>query len=139
MQIKLLDEIFSDGKGLPEYAIASPDTEVAEGEKVLVVLEDEDLRRLYSLQRVYAARVIELAASAESPLQSPEARFALRKEAGKAGIQADLVGKLFWAAIKEKYDLLGISSIGIRKGWNLVERPSEGPDRLEGLLRGFGC
>lgn len=111
--------------------LIEPTAEVGKKDHVVGVA-DEDIRKLYGLamqwdkvamETAIAARYVNNRADQE---QSAERALMLHKK-------SELLMDLFWASLKDAFDLWQKPSVGIREGWKIVWSEPEVPPII-GLL-----
>lgn len=115
---RILEEV---GKIDPE-TIQDIDSDVAEGEKVVCVLEDMDLRKLWQ----FGILCTDEANKAHS---RAKVAYAKGDEAGckiertifdDYLLMREITNVTFWRELRKKYDLVEEPSIAIRKDWQIV-------------------
>ncbi len=80
--------------------------------------EDVELQRLWTLGRrlrVEARRTI-----ADAQLAKKDAQQELLTRANELDQKGELVLDIFWASIKDSFNLWDKASIGIREGWQVI-------------------
>lgn len=112
-------------------------------ETELGVVHDPFLRRLWTTMHTTKTKFMELQSKAETETDEAKAKE-FNTEADKIRSLAEFMRELFWIEIKVQFNAWHYSSIGIRKGWMLVDSTKTDPGvdkdglkRILGLLGGL--
>ncbi len=100
--------------------LISPDSEVSEKEEVIGEIDSDELKSIYCLVQKWgkAARFAAESGKAEKASELAE--------------KADLLMAIFWASLKDAFDLWEKPAVGIRKDWKVVwfKRKASSPNIL---------
>jgi hypothetical protein len=131
-----LDIIKMELENLDLEGLLEPTTEV--GAKDHVVGEaDTDLKRLYGLAMQWDKTAIESLVAARYVNNREHQEHHVEK-ATELHKKSELLMEIFWASIKDSFDLWQKPSVGIRKGWKVVWSEPEVPPIIGILGELFG-
>jgi len=106
------------------------DSEVEEGETVIGVLENEDIKKLYILMLETSKKLVDLLKnSRDLPTSKEECKKTL-KEIQLLKNEKELLSVCFWNSVRQEMPEtldLDYDSIGIRKDWQVVGFSDETP------------
>lgn len=139
-----IETVIEKGRSLPEDQQICPfqDNEVAEGEKVLGVV-DPAIRCFASEAnriRIEAKEKIDahLKMHVDNVIHDPEVCNDFRGEVSDMKEMSNLLMSIFWTEIRgSNPEYKKVASLGVRKDWQIVsipEKDEDGPSDLAGLI-----
>ena len=146
MKSLFLHNLLQSAGKIPERDLTVPTSAVRANDRVVGVIEDLDLKRLYSLMGKYDEKLGLLHAQFDAKLRSVPFSQLAEAQAVRDEFEAKhnevlstgkLVSKLFWGSVRDQFGLWG-KNVGLREGWKVVwleERASPAPSSF---LNGTG-
>lgn len=129
---QLITEFF-DELNVEESSSFTPTGDTKPTEEKILIMEDETLKKLYSLYTFYT-REAELA---KVSLQYAPNDQSTRVNAERLVGKSEVLRELFWYLLKERYpELWNEDGIGIRTGWIIVRRNEPNIGKILGDLFG---
>ena len=150
--MKWLDAILKQMESFKRSDLKGPKGDVNDGEVVIATLEDDGLRRLFTLYQRKGDEIREMTKKAmhasiddlsddegHDPKTCPGCK--LRREIGLMTSHSDILAKIFWTELRtfltpeqlaSGEEKTGSSDIGIRKDWKIVAIPQR---RLGGMVQ----
>ena len=99
--------------------ILEPNTEVGNTERVIGVLKDNDLKKIYTLAMQWDRLAIENIVTAR--YSGDDDRNSLMIKSNELHKKSELLIEIFWTSLKDVFNLWGAEEVlGIRKGWKVV-------------------
>jgi hypothetical protein len=110
---------------------------VQEGEHVVSTLDNhQDLKRLYCVSEILTMRAGVAKGEAHLSVDTKQQETDKLNMAFRDGYMSELAREIFWAQVRREFDLYHeAGSVGIRKGWQVVTRPTSS---VNPLLKIFG-
>jgi hypothetical protein len=107
-----------------------PPTKLDDGEKVIGILTDDYIKRMFSLAAFYRRESmrlqVDLEASGEDPIQNINYNQLKQK--------FETLQEIFWFLIRTHFAAWGMG-VGIRRGWTFVNTDGSKGDKMPTLLR----
>ena len=146
--MKWLDSVFKQMEGIKRADIRDAENEIRSGEVLIAVIEDESIKKLFTLRQRMGDQILALAQKAmhsaidemaqDDGFHDPKTCVGckLQHEASVLKEQHETLDSLFWTEVKtlltesqisaaEAKVKGGSNGIGIRKGWQVVAMPPE--------------
>ncbi|MBU2101259.1 hypothetical protein KKH05_00850 [Patescibacteria group bacterium] len=120
----------------PHHELA-PDSEVSVDDYEVGQASPE-LQRLYITALQWLKKSAELALQAQFYRGSDEERMSLVRRALELRSKGEILQNIFWAAVRDEFNLWEKDSIGIRKNWAVVWMDSRIPPIIGFLQDLFG-
>lgn len=139
-----LDTIRFEMDAIPDEDVLPPPDDLEENERLLGILTDQRVRRIFTLSRLvaYKAAKVGLDRQFASKLGGKiVGDVPTSAEHAQMTAKAEALNNLFWIEVREsmRTEIGDVDCIAIRKDWQLVESvPDEPRGGMKGILGLFG-
>lgn len=126
---KMLEELLAE-VDRADSTLFPPPADEDKSDKLLVVVENPFLRKLYATANFYKREAAMINVGLQ--FQKDDAD---QKQFDRLDDKADFLMENFWYLVREQYDLHSVIHMGIRSGWRIMEMPcNHGPQNIIDLL-----
>ena len=113
-----------------------PPADMKPDDRKVGILEDEDVKKLYSLAMQCDRQAEELVIQIRYSGADERSSMQMLAKIKELKTKAELIREIFWASIKDSFGLWDKDSIGVRRGWVVVW--NEPDSNIRRLIDFFG-
>jgi hypothetical protein len=116
-----------------EGELFSPPQPMDAKDKEICKVDDPFIRSMFGLYTMYLREFNMVVAEARFEPDNKEKEI----QARRAETKSDALREIMWMLIRERYNCMTVTDLGLRKNWTLVESESDPMDMLPPGLKGF--